>query len=415
MENKKIKLPSLTVQILIGAVLGMALGLIIGEPMKNVKFLGDIFINLVMMAIYPMVMTAIARSFAENTGSNVGKMSAKTFKWIIIFTFISAMIGLALGTLIKPGAGIEVAAAAEATEITQPNLIQTITGFVPNNVFAAMSNGNMVQLIVFSIMFGIAAGKIKEKTGNDNLVQWIKSVNETTMYIITEIVMKIAPIGIFAMLANVAATTGVAVIFTALKFLACLWIGDIIQFLLYFPAAAARCGVSPLKMPAKFAKMSFLAVTTTSSSVVLPTKIEDEVTKFGVSRKVADFTGPITASMNSCGAVNCYVIVILFAAQATGIQLSWTQIGLSILLAAMMCMGTITVPGGVVGTLTTLVVSMGLPVEAIALCIGIDWFSGQARTLMNVDVDVLVGMLVSKELGEFDKDVYNGVKTVTYD
>ena len=198
------------------------------------------------------------------------------------------------------------------------------------------------------------------------------------------------------------------------KFLGLLLIGDLIQFLVYTPITAALCKVNIAKFPKKFAKMSIMALTTTSGAVCLPTKIEDEVTKFGVSRKVADFTGPITMSMNSCGAAQCYVAAIFFMAQSTGIEMSLYQMGMAILLSCLMCMGTIAVPGGSVIVYTVLASTLGLPLESIAVLIGIDWFAGMFRTLMNVDVDVMVGMLVANKLGELDHDVYDEKKVVTY-
>ena len=158
-----------------------------------------------------------------------------------------------------------------------------------------------------------------------------------------------------------------------------------------------------------------MAVTTTSSAICLPTKMEDMVTKFGVDRKVSDFVGPITMSMNSCGAVQCYVLAMLFMSQATGRTFTMSQFAMTILLACLMCMGTIVVPGGMVVTYTFFAATMGLPTEAVAILIGIDWFSGMFRTLMNVDVDVMVGMIVSKVCGVFDKEVYDEKKTVSYE
>ena len=167
-------------------------------------------------------------------------------------------------------------------------------------------------------------------------------------------------------------------------------------------------------MPKKFPKMSMMAVTTTPGPICLPTPMEDEVTKFGISRKVADFTGPITMSMNSCGAAQCYVAAIFFMAQSTGIQMTPYQMGMAILLSCLMCLGTISVPGGSVIVYTFLATSLGLPLESIAVLIGIDWFAGMFRTLMNVDVDVMIGLLVASKLGELDRDVYDEKKTVTY-
>ena len=122
-------------------------------------------------------------------------------------------------------------------------------------------------------------------------------------------------------------------------------------------------------------------------------------------------------TMNSCGAVQCYVLAIMFMAQASGIILTNLEILTGVLLAVMMCMGTIVVPGGSVVVYTFFATALGLPLESVAILIGIDWFAGALRTIMNVNVDVLVGMLVSKDLGEFDADVYdvyNEKKEVEY-
>ena len=271
----------------------------------------------------------------------------------------------------------------------------------------------MVPCIVFSLLFGVGMGTYTKQTGNKHIADWVKGINAVVTNII-KTVMNIAPIGIFCLLANVAGTTGFKVIIPMMKFLGLLLIGDAIQFVLFAPLTAVLCKINVFKMPKKFAKMSMMAVTTTSGAICLPTKMEDAVTKFGVSRKVADFTGPITMSMNSCGAAQCYVAAIFFMAQATGISMTPYQMGMAILLSCLMCMGTISVPGGSVIVYTFLASSLGLPLESIAVLIGIDWFAGMFRTLMNVDVDVMVGMLVANKLGELDRDVYNEKKTVAY-
>ena len=256
-------------------------------------------------------------------------------------------------------------------------------------------------------------GSYARQSGNHTVIDWIQGMNGTITQII-KTVMNVAPIGIFCLLANVAGSTGFSVILPMLKFLLLLLVGDIIQFLIYTPITAALTKVSIAKMPKKFAKMSIMALTTTSGAICLPTKIEDEVTKFGVSRKVADFTGPITMSMNSCGAAMCYVAAIFFMAQSLNIDLSPMQMGMAILLSCLMCLGTISVPGGSVIVYTFLASSLGLPLDSIAILIGIDWFAGMFRTLMNVDVDVMIALLVAKKLGELDYDVYNGKKVVEY-
>lgn len=415
MENKKRFSISLTTQILIATAGGIVFGALVGEWASNLKFIGDIFIRLIQMSVVLLVMSAVASAVGGGDGQDVGKMGFHTFKWIIIFTVISAGLGVALSMLLQPGIGVEIASAADVanSSVETGSIQDTILGFVPTNIINSMAEGSMVPCIVFSLFFGIAMGAYAKESGNRNIIEWVQGINGVITNII-KIVMNVAPIGIFCLLANVAGTTGFKVIIPMLKFLLVLLIGDAIQFLLFGPFTAALTKVNIFKMPKKFAKMSMMAVTTTSGAICLPTKMEDEVTKFGISRKVADFTGPITMSMNSCGAAQCYVAAIFFMAQSTGIQMTPYQMGMAILLSCLMCLGTISVPGGSVIVYTFLATSLGLPLESIAVLIGIDWFAGMFRTLMNVDVDVMIGLLVASKLGELDRDVYDEKKTVTY-
>ncbi len=414
-EKKKGFSISLTTQILIATVGGILFGSIIGPWAANLKFIGDIFIRLIQMSVVLLVMSAVAAAVGSGDGQDVGKMGFHTFKWIIGFTVISAGFGVVLSMLFKPGVGIKIASAEDVANaaVESASLQETLLGFVPTNIIGSMAESAMVPCIVFSLFFGVAMGAYTKQSGNRNMVEWVTGLN-TIITNIIKTVMHIAPIGIFCLLANVAGSTGLKVIIPMMKFLGVLLIGDAIQFLLYGPFTAALCKVNPARMPKKFAKMSIMAVTTTSGAICLPTKMEDSVTKFGISRKVADFTGPITMSMNSCGAAQCYVAAIFFMAQSTGIQMTVYQMGMAILLSCLMCMGTISVPGGSVIVYTFLASSLGLPLESIAVLIGIDWFAGMFRTLMNVDVDVMVGMLVASRLGELDRDVYNEKKVVTY-
>ena len=415
MENKKRFSISLTTQILIATAGGIVFGALVGEWASNLKFIGDIFIRLIQMSVVLLVMSAVASAVGGGDGQDVGKMGFHTFKWIIIFTVISAGLGVALSMLLQPGIGVEIASAADVanSSVETGSIQDTILGFVPTNIINSMAEGSMVPCIVFSLFFGVAMGAYAKESGNRNIIEWVQGINGVITNII-KIVMNVAPIGIFCLLANVAGTTGFKVIIPMLKFLLVLLIGDAIQFLLFGPFTAAVTKVNIFKMPKKFAKMSMMAVTTTSGAICLPTKMEDEVTKFGISRKVADFTGPITMSMNSCGAAQCYVAAIFFMAQSTGIQMTPYQMGMAILLSCQMCLGTISVPGGSVIVYTFLATSLGLPLESIAVLIGIDWFAGMFRTLMNVDIDVMIGLLVASKLGELDRDVYDEKKTVTY-
>lgn len=406
---------SLTTLILLATIAGILLGIIIGPRAANLKFIGEIFIRLIQMSVVLLVMSSIASAVGSGDGQDVGKMSLHTFKWMIFFTVISATLGMVLSILIRPGVGISVssAQAVAKTQVQAASLQDTILNFVPNNIMNSMSGGDIVQCIVFALIFGAAMGMYTRETGNKNMEEWIKGLNSIVTNIV-KLVMKAAPVGIFCLLADVAGATGFKVILPMLKFLGLLLIGDAIQFVAYGTLTAVLCKVNLFKMPKKFAKMSMMAVTTTSGAICLPTKIEDEIRKFGISQKVADFTGPITMSMNSCGAAQCYVAGIFFMTQATGTEMTAYQMVMAILLSCLMCMGTISVPGGSVIVYTFLASSLGVPAESVGVLIGIDWFAGMFRTLMNVNVDVMVGMLVASKLGELDHDIYDEKKIVGY-
>ena len=278
MEKKKGLSISLTTQILIATVGGIIFGSIVGPWAANLKFIGDIFIRLIQMSVVLLVMSAVAAAVGSGDSQDVGKMGFHTFKWIIFFTVISAGLGVLLAMLIQPGVGIEIASAEEVANATveSTSLQETILGFVPTNIIGSMADSAMVPCIVFALFFGIAMGAYTRQSGNRNMVEWVTGLN-TIITNIIKTVMHIAPIGIFCLLANVAGSTGLKVIIPMMKFLGVLLIGDLIQFLIYGPLTAALCKVNPAKMPKKFAKMSMMAVTTTSGAICLPTKMEDAV------------------------------------------------------------------------------------------------------------------------------------------
>ncbi|RGZ00411.1 dicarboxylate/amino acid:cation symporter [Clostridium sp. AM58-1XD] len=414
-KSKKFKM-SLTNQIMLATAAGIVFGLIVGPWCANLKVIGDIFLRLVQQCVVALIMSAVAVAVSNPENSGAGKMGLHTFKWIFIFTIISAVIGLFLGNIIQPGAGITFTVGEEvaASTIANASLSETLLGFVSTNVFGSMATSATVPCIVFSLFFGVATGIYTKQSGSTIIYDVIKGFNEVIMHII-KLVMNVAPIGIFCLLANVTGAIGIAVIFPMVKFLGALLLGVLIELFLYCVFVSVKCKINLFKMPKKFYKMSMIALTTTSSAITLPTKMEDMVTKFGVSRRIADFTGPITMAMNSSGGVTCYVLAILFMAQSSGVVLSGKELIMAILFSCLMCMGTIVVPGGVIITYTFLATSMGLAPESFIVLVGIDWFSGMFRTLNNVDVDVLLGLLVADKLGELDRDVYNEKKIVAYD
>lgn len=269
-----------------------------------------------------------------------------------------------------------------------------------------MANGEMIPIIVFSILFGIGLNQTIKKTNTTLILDIIKSVNSITLNII-QTVMKIAPIGIFCLLANVSGTIGFKIMVPMFKYLGILFVGVILMMLIMTIIVSIRCKLNPFLLPQKFLQMSIIALTTTSSAITFPTALKDCIEKFGVKRDVANFTMSIGMTMGSSGAAMCYVVMIMFLQQSAGIELPLLKLLTGIGLAILLTLGTITVPGGSAVVATFLATSVGLPVEAIALLIGVDWFAGMFRTFLNVNNDVFVSLLVANSVDALDREVYH--------
>ncbi len=403
--------------ILIGlaAVLGIIFGLIVGEWAANIKFLGDLFIRLIQMSIVPLVMASVIVATGSMTGSGMGQLAFRTFKWMIGFSVVAAVIAWVLGTLIQPGAGIDFSGGVDPSLPEQAEAApwqDTILGFVSTNVFAAMSSAAMVPIIIFSLLFGLALNAYVSSTGNRMMVDLLEQVQALVLTMI-KFVMYLAPIGVFCLLAALAGDVGFAVVTSGLKYLGATLIGVLVVMALFVAVVWLRTGLSPAKLPAKLAEQTLIAITTTSSAVTFPTVLKTAVEKIGVSQRVANFTLSVGLTMGSYGAVLNYMLVVMFLAQSGRMELSLGQIAMGMALAILLNMGTGKPPGTVMVVAMFLATSLGLPFEAVGLLIAVDWFAGIFRTFLNVNGDTFVAMLVARAGGELDADVYNDVKQVT--
>ena len=334
---------------------------------------------------------------------------------MIGFSVVAAVLAWGLSVLIKPGNGMVFDGAVDPTleeEAAETTGWQdTLLDFVSNNVFEAMSTATMVPIIIFALLFGVALRMQITKTGDDRVLTFIDQIQQIVLTMI-RLVMYIAPIGVFCLLAPLAGDVGFSVITTGLKYLGTTALGVAILSVLFVVVVTARTRLNPWKLPGKLAEQTVIAVTTTSSAVTFPTVLKNTVEKVGVSQKLANFTLSIGLTMGSYGAVLNYMIVVMFLAQAGRVELTVGDIALGMALAILLNMGTITVPGGFPVVATFLATSLDLPLEAIGLLIAVDWFTGIFRTFLNVNGDTFVAMLVAKADDEIDRDVYNGTKTV---
>ncbi|PPG05282.1 dicarboxylate/amino acid:cation symporter [Pseudoclavibacter sp. RFBI5] len=414
--KRTLKNPAL--QIGSAAILGIVFGLLVGEWAANLKFVGDLFIRLIQMAIVPLVMTSVIVATGAMSGSGMGRMAARTFTWMIGFSVVAAILAWCISAVLQPGAGIDFSAAVDpalqesAAEAT--GWQETVVNFVSTNIFAAMSTATMVPIIIFSLLFGVALNAFIAKTGNRLVLDFFDQIQQIVLTMI-RFVMLIAPIGVFCLLANLAGTVGFAVVTSGLKYLGSTLIGVLVLLVLFVVVVWLRTGLNPARLPAKLSDQTMIAITTTSSAVTYPTVLKTAIEKVGVSQPVANFTLSVGLTMGSYGAVLNYMIVVMFLAQSGGITLDFGTIVLGMALAILLNMGTITVPGGFPVVAMFLATSLGLPFEAVGLLIAVDWFAGIFRTFLNVNGDTFVAMLVANATNEIDRDVYDDKKQVTTD
>lgn len=413
METVKKYVKSLTIQILFATIAGIIVSTFAGEWISYLKLAGNLFLRVFQIFVVFYVMATVTGAVLIGDAQDMGRMGIHTFKWIIFFTLISAGIGAGLSMIIKPGIGqVGKENAVVAAGIMQQSAEISFDGFI-FRMINNLTEGSVVPYIILAIFFGVAMGAYAKESQNPVIVNRLQKVYLQASKLM-EKVIHLVPFAVFCLIANAATSLTFEVLVPMSRFLFLLLLGNLIQFIIFVPLTCYLTKTEVSKTLKKFLKLSFLALTTTSGAICLLKKNEEEVVKFGISRKVADFTGPITMSMNSCGAVQCYVAAIFFLAQATGAELSGYQIVTAIFLSILMCMGTISVPGGSATVYAFLAASLRLSPEGIVLLLSVDWIAGMFRTLMNVDVDVLVGMLIASRLGELDIEVFHNKKKVTY-
>jgi Na+/H+-dicarboxylate symporter len=287
-------------QIGLAAVGGVVFGLVVGEWAANLKFVGDLFIRLIQMSIVPLVMASVIVATGSMSGTGTGRIAFRTFKWMLGFSCVAAVLAWILATVIAPGAGMVF------TQPLDPSLEEsagealgwqdTLLDFVYTNIFSAMSTATMVPIIVFSLLFGIALRSHITKTGDTTVLTFVDHVQQIVLTMI-RLVMVIAPIGVFCLLAALAGDVGIAVVSTALSYLGTTLLGVLILFALFVAVVTVRTRLNPVRLPSKLTEQTAIAVTTTSSAVTFPTVLRNTVEKVGVSQKVANFTLSIGLTM----------------------------------------------------------------------------------------------------------------------
>lgn len=399
-------------QIFIALALGAALGIALNQTghadiALAVKPIGTMFVNAIKMLIVPLIFVSLVCGMMSM--QDLGKMGRVGLKTVLLYlgtTAVAIAIGLALGMIIQPGSGIDMSAAAEAAAVDEaPSVVQIIVDLIPTNPIAAAVDGNVLQIIVFALLFGIAINMAGEK--GRPVREFFDSLSEV-IYKLTAIIIAFAPYGVFALMVWVAGTYGLDMLLPLGKVIFAVYLGCVIHaIVVYGGMVRLLARLNPMRFFQGVFEPQMVAFTSTSSSGTLPVSMTAVEQNLGVSRGISSFVLPLGATINMDGTALYQGVCALFVAQAFGVDLGGGDYITIILTATLASIGTAGVPGAGVIMLSLVLASVGLPLEGVAVIAGIDRILDMARTALNVTGDCAVAVVVAKSEGELDQAAYD--------
>jgi Na+/H+-dicarboxylate symporter len=363
--------------------------------------IAGLFIALLKMLVVPLVFISLVAGISgSNTElSRLGRLGALTFALYLCTTAVAVLIALCVGSWLQPGAGIALGDAT-FTAPAPPSVLDVITGLVPANPVAAFAQGNLLQVIVFALFVGVALVKTGE---NARTVRQFFAEADNVMLSLVAMVMRLAPVGVFALVTRLFAEKGFDLFAGLAWYAAALLLALLLQVaLVYAPLIVFAARVSVRDFFRRFREPMLLAFSTASSAATLPVTLRTVEQRFGVPRDIASFTLPFGATVNMDGTAIMQGVATCFIAQAYGVDLSagaWLAI---IATATLASIGTAAVPSAGLVTLTLVLTQVGLPFDAIGLILGIDRFLDMARTTVNVTGDAVVTAVIARREGRLE-------------
>ena len=422
MFMKKKKKRGLTNQIFIGLFLGLLVGIVFNlfVPSSYIKdtilvngifdVLGQGFIRLMQMLVVPLVFfSLVTGAMSMGDTKKLGKIGVKTLVFYLFTTALAITLALLLASFIKPGVGIDLSKVSQAAQPDPAKAVSikdTVLNLIPTNPIQAMAEGNMLQIIFFALLVGIILANLGEKA--HNVANIFEEFNDIMMDM-TMIVMKFAPIGVFALITKTFATLGLSAIFSMLKYMLTVVLGLVLQLLLvYMVLLTIFAKANPFKFLKKFFPVLGFAFSTSSSNATVPMNI-NKLEELGVSRKISSFTIPLGATINMDGTAIMQGVAVVFAANAYGMQLTPQNFLTVIAAATLASVGTAGIPSVGLITLSMVFNSIGLPISAIAMIMGIDRILDMIRTAINITGDAVCTVIVANSSGEeyFDRKKFN--------
>ena len=421
-ETKQKKKIGLTTKIFIALLAGAVFGIVLCYmvPSGHVKddiivegilyVSGQGFIRLMKMLVVPLVFCSlVCGSMAIGDTKKLGTVGVRTLIFYLFTTALAITVALSVGNIINPGIGLDMSAiksnAAEVEEMAATSLSDTILNIIPDNPLNSLASGNMLQIIVFALIVGIILAKLGERT--ETVGNFFSQFNDIMMEM-TMMVMSLAPVGVFCLIARTFANIGFSAFVPLAKYMVGVLLALAIQcFIVYLGLLKVFTGLNPFKFIKNFFPVMAFAFSTATSNATIPLSIDTLAKKMGVSKKISSFTIPLGATINMDGTAIMQGVAVVFAAQAFGIQLDMMDYLTVIGTATLASIGTAGVPSVGLVTLTMVFNSVGLPVEAIGLIMGIDRILDMTRTAVNITGDAVCTTIVAHQNKALDRDVFN--------
>lgn len=388
-------------QCLLALILGLTAGHFL--PQNAVDFIvpfGDGFLKLLKLVIIPLTFSTIVSSFAKlDNITLVKRLGTRTLLWFMVTAVIAATVGITIGSIFNPGAGLTL---TQEVSNYNPRVIPSISGtfldMVPGNLIGQIADGKVIPVIIFAIFFGLGLTSIGEK---GNTVRVFFEEFAQVMFTITRKIVRLSPYGIFALLVPVGNQYGIETLLPLGKFIIAIYAACAVQLIIYGVLLALFAKRNPISFFKQFWPAMITGFTTQSSLGTLPVTLETLVDRVKISERVAGFVAPLgaTMKMDGCGAIYPAIVCIL-TAQIFGIDLSVQQYILIVITAAIATIGTAGVPGTASIMTTVVLTSVGLPLQGLALVIGIDKIIDMIRTMTNVTGAGVCATIVDKTYRE---------------
>ena len=357
---------------------------------------GAIFLKVLKMLVVPIVFCSLICGVCNlNDFSSLGRISIKTISLYILTTSIAISVALSIASILDPGITKIHSIPNKAIEITDaPKISDVVVNIIPQNPFKALVDGNMLQVIFFALLLGISISLCKEKgkaAGN-----FFISLNEVILQTL-QIVMIVAPIGIFCLIANTFASQGIEMIIELAKyFLTVIFVLIIHMFVVYGSLIKLLTHISPINFYKKIKESIFFAFSTSSSSATIPVTMKNVTENLNVKKKVASFTVPLGSTINMDGTAIMQGVATVFIANIYSQSLVLSDFLTIIITATLASIGTAGVPGVGLIMLGMVLNQVGLPLEGIAIVMGVDRFLDMLRTSVNVSGDAMVSLIINE-------------------